>query len=305
MSGPLPCTRCGFQNQPGYQFCTNCGAPLGAPPAVPGAAPPPVYAAAPPYAPPGYYPSPVDYERTKQVDRTKTGALLLLIGTLLSWVPFYVSIIGYLMLLIGAILVILGRKAFGSAHSRNVVISIVLFVVGCVVFLGVVLVAAISNIAGSIGPGGSLVQVTPAFEAASFASTLLGLIVFAGIVGIAEVLFTYELQEQPGRLLLWAAYGASIAVAVAVYAIVSPYASGVVTITDYDAFVTMAATYQLLNVIPVALFTAADYLAWSRINRGVIPKPLAGPGGPPIPPPYASMPPRAPPTGPAPPLNPQ
>ncbi|HII40445.1 MAG TPA: zinc ribbon domain-containing protein, partial [Thermoplasmata archaeon] len=29
LSASLSCTRCGYQNQPGYQFCSNCGAPLG------------------------------------------------------------------------------------------------------------------------------------------------------------------------------------------------------------------------------------------------------------------------------------
>ncbi|HYM38591.1 MAG TPA: zinc-ribbon domain-containing protein [Thermoplasmata archaeon] len=303
MSAPLLCTRCGYSNQPGYQFCSNCGAPLGAPRAMPGAAPAPVYAVGPGYPSPGYYPSPVDYERTKQVDRTKTGVLLLLIGTLLSWIPFGISIIGYLMLFIGAILVILGRKAFGEPHPRNVLFSIVLFIVGCVVFLGVVIVAAISSIAGTLGPGGT-VTITPSFEAASFSATLLGLIVFAIVVGIAEVLFTYALQIQTGRLLLWAAYGASIVLAILVYLIAAPVAATVVTSADYDAVVALASGYQLLNVIPVALFAAADYLAWSRINRGEIPK-AAGPGVPPMPSPYAGMPPQAPPTGPAPPLNPQ
>ncbi|HYY48795.1 MAG TPA: hypothetical protein VFA17_08970 [Thermoplasmata archaeon] len=113
--------------------------------------PPPYPAAGPGYAP-GY--SYGDPERQKQINRTRTGVLLLLIGSLLSWIPF-VGLLGGLMTLIGAILVILGRKAFGATHARNVVWSIVLF------FLAIIIVAvgAIA-VMGSAFAGGS--NVAPA-----------------------------------------------------------------------------------------------------------------------------------------------
>lgn len=77
----------------------------------------------------GYGVPPWEYERKKQIDRTKTGILLLLIGTLIGWL-LIIGVIGSLLILIGAILVILGRRAFGPSHSRNVILSIVLFFVG-------------------------------------------------------------------------------------------------------------------------------------------------------------------------------
>lgn len=306
MSASLLCTRCGFQNQPGYQFCTNCGAPLGV---VPGpgapAPPPPAYpqGASQGYAP---YGLPADYERSRQVDRTKTGVLLLLIGSLLSWIPV-ISIIGLLLIFIGVILVILGRRAFGAEHSRNVILSIVLFSVGIVVVIGVALFVAISNLSGIIGPGGT-VNLTPAFLASTLNATLLGGILAAFIIGIAEVLFTYGLQAPPGRLVLWAAYGANVALSLAVYLIVSPRLGGVATQADYNSIAALRDSYALLNVVPALLFTAADYLAWSRINRGEIPVPGPAPSGlsPAAPPGYPPVPPQAPPpSGPAPPLSPR
>jgi MFS family permease len=292
LAAPLSCTRCGFQNQPGYQFCSNCGAPLGAA----AAAAPPAY----PYSvPPGYTPygPSVDYERNRQVDRTKTGALLLLIGTLLSWIPL-IQFVGYLLIFIGVILVILGRKAFGPAHSRNVVVSIVLFIVGILVVIGVAVFAALSNLSGVIGPGGT-VNVTPAFLASVANAGLLAGIVAAFILGIAELLFTYGLQAQTGRILLWAAYGANIALSVTLYLALSPLFNGVITAADYDSALLTQETYALLNVIPAMLFAGADYLAWSRINRREIPAPVLGPVGAP------PMPPQTPPSGPAPPTGPR
>src|SRR3989442_2080632 len=127
------CPKCGFMNQAGWTFCANCGSPAamagGMPPAGGTLAPPPAYPAYPGY---GYGASPWEAERQKQINRTKTGLLLLLIGGLISWIPF-IGLLGSLLLLIGAILVIIGRKAFGSTHARNVVLAIVLFFVGIII----------------------------------------------------------------------------------------------------------------------------------------------------------------------------
>jgi MFS family permease len=301
LSAPLSCTRCGYQNQPGYQFCTNCGAPLGVLPggAAPGTPPP----AAPYGVPPAYAPygTPVNYEGTKQVDRTKTGVFLLLIGTLLTWIPV-IGFVGYVLVFVGVILVILGRKAFGPAHSRNVILSVVLFIVGIFVVIAIAVYAAVSNITGVIGPNGT-VNITPAFLASVANAGLLGSIAAAFILGIAELLFTYGLQAQTGRILLWAAYGAQVALSIALYLVLSPMYSGVVTQADYNAVQTTQEIYGVVSVISAALFAAADYLAWSRINRREIPAPALVPAG--MPPGMPPMPPQAPPTGPAPPINPQ
>src|SRR5947209_16915521 len=134
-------------------FCTKCWSPLCAGTAPPASAPP-MYPAPGPYggAMPGL-PSAWDAERRKQIDRTKTGLLLLLIGGLISWIPL-VGILGALLLLIGAILVIIGRKAFGSTHARNVVIAIVLYLVGILVGIiaAVLFTAAVFSAVASQNP---------------------------------------------------------------------------------------------------------------------------------------------------------
>lgn len=304
MSAPLACPRCGYQNQPGYQFCTNCGVSLGPAPAA--AAP------AAPYGPAAYgYPPPAaNYDWARQVDRTKTGILMLLIGSLLSWAPYGISFIGYLLLVIGAILVILGRKAFGPAHTRYVLASIILFVVGCFVVLVVAVVALLPAIPSIINAGGVL---TPTAEAATQSAGLAGLIAFAVVVGIAEVLFIYALQRQLGRLLLWAGYAANVVLNIAVYVVMNPVYNAVVTRADLDRALNAQLVYSLVAVIPALIFAAADYLAWSRINRREIPAPPTVPSAPwtppmvaaPASPPAAPKPPQTPPpSGPAPPINP-
>lgn len=298
MSSPLGCPRCGFQNQPGYQFCVNCGAPLTTTPpsAVPvgaGAYPAPVYAAP---------PAAVDYRRQEHIDRTKTGLLLLMIGALLGWIPYEINLIGLVMSAIGAILVILGRKAFGERHARFVVIAIILFVLSIVA-------AFASGIALAIVVASSVIGTTPTAASLETAVNVLlaGAIVSAVIGGLAQVLFTYAIQDQRGRVLLFAGYGAQVALQAAIFVIISPLIASVVAAAfsggtfSADPVIALEAeitTYGIFVIVSDLLFAAAYYVAWSRVSRGLIPEKLAGPG--PTFPPAA-----APPSGPAPPINPR
>ena len=290
-------------NQAGWTFCANCGSPAamagGMPPAGGAPTPPPAYPAYPGY---GYGASPWEADRQKQVGRTKTGLLLLLIGGLISWIPFGIGILGSLLLLIGAIFVILGRKAFGAGHSRNVVLAIVLFFVGVIGAIALALVFFAAIVAASV-PGATPADVANAFVNA-LNNLLIGVIVLSAIAGIASVLFTYALQQQIGKILLWAGYVANVAIGIAVYAIISPlFASAIAQATSggtYDPgplenVRSQATALGILSVIPSLLFAAATYLAWSRVNRGEIPAPSVPPGMPPgmptMPPPGGASPP--------------
>jgi hypothetical protein len=76
----------------------------------------------------------VAHDRTQGISRTKTGLLLLIIGLLIGPIPF-VGIIGGILVLVGAILVIIGRRPFGPAHSRNTIRSVIIYVVGIAVVI--------------------------------------------------------------------------------------------------------------------------------------------------------------------------
>src|SRR2546430_5498301 len=99
-------------------FCTNCGSPLSAGTPAPSGAPP-MYPAPGPYggAMPGL-PSAWDVGRRKQIDRTKTGLLLLLIGGVISWISI-IGLLGGVRFPISAILVIPGPQAFRSTPPPN------------------------------------------------------------------------------------------------------------------------------------------------------------------------------------------
>jgi len=243
-------------------------------------------------------PSAWDAERRKQVDRTKTGLLLLLIGGLISWIPI-VGILGGLLSLIGAILVILGRKAFGSTHARNVVIAIVLFFVGIII----IVIAAVLFAAAVITANAQTPAALAAVFASAFNTLLIGAIIGAAVGGIASVLFTYALQKQSGKMLLWAGYVANLAISIAIFAIIAPLVSNAVSqatsggtynSAPISALQAQASGLGYLSVIPALLFAAATYLAWSRVSHGEIPPPTTPPGMPmsTMPPPSGPSPPR-------------
>src|SRR5205814_5046831 len=173
-------------------------------------APAPVYMGTPGLA------SPMEAERHTQIGRTKTGVLLLLIGTLIGWLPV-IGIVGAILIFVGAILVILGRKAFGAAHSRNVFLSIVLVILGIIITVvaGVILVFATIS---SIIPGNAP---TPAAITSTFNNFLIILVVGTIVTGLASVFFTYAIQNQTGRMLLLGGYVARIVLQIAIFVVVS------------------------------------------------------------------------------------
>ena len=307
MSAPTVCPKCGFANQPGWTYCTNCGSPVPPSAAPPAGAPPaiPAYPVYPGYAPYAYGPPPWEAERRKQIERTKVGVLLLLFGALISWIPL-IGAVGGLLTLIGAIFVIVGRKAFGTVHRRNVVISIILFFIGlafAVVGALIVVLAALGVVSGTTSEAALAAALSSAFT-----NILVVAAVASFISGLASVFFTYALQKMEGRIVLWAAYGATIGIQVAILVVTLPLIPGIAASMAHEIVATgrvnpteitnavsgATAGLSLLSVTPAMLYAAANYLAWTRVNKGEIPGPPA--------PPAVPAPPMSPP---APPVNPQ
>src|SRR6266705_2009126 len=233
LSTSQTCSKCGTLNAEWAKFCAKCGNPLtpipqtqtitNPVPAVPPPIPPPPWQY---YNPPGG----AALQRTTEVDRTKTGLLLLMIGTILGPVPI-ITFVGSILALIGAILVILGRKAFGASHSRNAIWSIIIYAVGIVVIIVGAIAFALSVITATIstntGTGPNIATLSQALTSA-FNTLLITVVISSVIFGIAQVLFTYAIQNQNGRIILWAAYASSVAISVIDVIIISQLLSNAV-----------------------------------------------------------------------------
>jgi len=287
MSAPPICEECGAVSSAGARFCANCGGPL-ASVIQPQSSATGTISDVQPRAALGYSaPLPVQHA-TADVSRTKTGLLLLIVGTLLGPLP-YVNLVGGILAIIGAILVIVGRKEFGAAHSRNTIWSIIIFCVGLttvfvssIVFFMAVTSAAFAHATGNALDPATLSQTL----SSSFNTLLIGAAIGGAILGIAQVLFTYAIQNQNGKILLWCGYAASLAVIVVEFIIISPLianaASQSFTGTTYNpqpfnSLQTELGLLRFLGFIPAVLFASALYLAWSQIGKGEIPSTVQQP----------------------------
>ncbi len=246
----VSCPKCGTNNSGTARFCVSCGTPLQnistTTPNPPSAG---VVSAASPTSP--FYQFTASYyasEQAKAVDRTKTGLLVISIGFFVSWVPI-LGYIGGLFELVGALLVILGRKAFGPTHGRNVIWSIIISVVA----LGTAFAFGVAIVFAAISSGQYNGRGSP--NLASYADLLaVGIIVATSIFGLAEVLFTYALQSENGRILLWCGYASTVAAAAVSYLLLS----------------NLQYVMSLPQLAPALLFGIAYYMARTRIIRGEI-----------------------------------
>lgn len=279
------CPRCGLQNRPDSRFCERCGSPL-------------ALVASPGSFAPGYPPT-AKTERRDQIEKTKSGLILLLIGFLLSGFP-YVLFVGFILIFVSIIFLLLGRAAFGSAHERNVTAALFLFLGGIVATIALFLYLLFAFIRSALSQGTLDPQVLADNARATFTNYLLGTIIISAVAGLSSVLYTYSLQKSGGKALLLGGYAAGIGVAVANYIILVPLVTDAVDKSiqsgffDPTPFLQVQAQLTILGilaVIPSVVFALATYLAWTRVSSGELPGPPtpwpSTPPGlqPPVPPP--------------------
>ena len=246
----VTCPRCGTINPLGASFCAKCAGRL----TLQSQASPAVFGS--PVPPPNQKRS-VDPEHATRsgIDRTETALWLLIVGVLIGSDPFSNSSgIGTTLTIIGVILVVLGRRAFGQRHSTLAFRSALLFFSGFV-----------------IGIVNFIVALSTSFFASGLSQYEIGGVVAGAVTGLAITGLTYGLQRPRGRMLLWAGFIGSIVVNIFLF---YGYGNGV----SFPYLLSSRFNYQLLflyslvGTLPAGLTAVAFYLAWRRINKGEIPK---------------------------------
>jgi zinc-ribbon domain len=272
------CPKCGYSNLPNARFCATCGTQLVA-------SPPPFQAPQQPqnvpptqwYGSPQGYWNPAESARRTNIDRTKTGLLLVIVGILLGPVP-YAMYVGLILAIVGVIFVLIGRNPFGNSHSNYTVFSVVIYCVG----IGITFVAGflfgLSFVTAALSGGGQT-AIDQALVSA-FNDLIIGVLVGGAVVGIAYVIFTYALQDSTGRVLLYIAFATQVTLSALVAYIISPQVAGAVTQSfssgtfnpsPLSVLQAQLQFLQLLSLIPAVIFAIAYYRAYSRIRRGVVP----------------------------------
>src|SRR6267378_769391 len=153
------CPRCGASNAPQARYCMTCGTAL-APTAPPAQQPPPQPAypyAMQPVQPYYQFQQPQnawEVARTNKINNSLTGLLLLVIGVLISWIPF-AGAIGGIVGFAGAILVLVGREPFGEAHVPNTSLDLIFSIVRITVTIFASFYAMIYGVSSAINGGRS------------------------------------------------------------------------------------------------------------------------------------------------------
>ncbi|HEV2120715.1 MAG TPA: zinc ribbon domain-containing protein [Candidatus Bathyarchaeia archaeon] len=277
MSAALVCPRCGFANPIGATFCARCAERLT--PAMQARATPGTQVGP---QPARSYTAQLSQASRTDVSRTETGLLLLIFGILLGPIP-YVNFIGGILAIIGAILVILGRQAFGMRHSRFVILSLILYLVGLAIAIVNTFAFVFSLVSASLASGTST-SIGQYFSTA-FNEFLIVAIVASAVSGIAVLLFTYALQTSTGKLLLWTGYVASLVTGILVFYLVSQALTNAIQqatsgnpantlslITSLQALQGQVQLLGLLALIPATINATAYYLVRSRIRSGELPE---------------------------------
>ena len=292
MASPPPrsCPHCGAPVDPSHRFCMSCGRSLSGPvgAVVPSAAGAPGGAsglrspeARPTYGRTGPGPWPPSLIGNQGRDRTITGLTLLVVGFLLVWIP-YVGDIGGLVALIGVIFLVLGRRAFGEAYERYVVLGGVLYF-GALILGGMASAVFAFTLAGQIAAAqasNNLTALSPEFTS-DFTTFFLVVAVVGPVESVGQVVMVYGLADRFSRILLWSAFVAGLVVSAAVAAILLPEVTGAVASAVSGAtfnsapltqLQTTAALWGMLQAGPALLFAWAYYRCRARA-RGENPLP--------------------------------
>lgn len=278
LSQDLICPKCGYANRADAKFCGGCAVPLTQPgvyPALPRVTGKPIGTAG--LERPSWWSS--TKEDTKDftaIGRTQNGILLLAVSLILGPIP-YLMYLGFVLGLVGAILVILGRKAFGQHHSNLVKFSVGIWIVG--IIAGIIVGSSYGyDVTSAVSANNSQAEVAQALSNA-FNTLVIGLLISSAIAGLSQILITYALQTTPGRLLLFLGYAIGIALGVIVLSIISPQVNTAVSqailtqdLTPLNDLRTQSQLLGLVGIIPAIISASAFYLAYLRVANGEIPK---------------------------------
>ena len=244
-----------------------------------------------------------DVKRRKDTGSTKNGLVILAIGfavstigvvasyftTLLGPVALilgFVSGIAGLASLLGGLLVVLGRESFGPKHSRNAIITVVLFITSIVLSVIGGLIFAFSVLLAVFNAASNTSIVTPDSITNAFNILLITIIISAALSGLATVFLTYALQQSIGRILLLAAYISSLALTIVnsivtfqgiAGAINEAFAHGRYNPAPLQALQSQHNPLQLLTIIPTLVFALVFYMVWDRIVKGELPESVTVP----------------------------
>jgi len=232
--------------------------------------------------------------------KTEKGLLFLIIGTIVTMIyglfssiisfitqdetvtiirdflPI-ISFIGVILIIIGAIIFLLGRREFGETHQNNVMKAVIIF---CINFIIIVILTIIisfvvySAVSGIVSTGEASSSTNVIAEPLSYFIIIIA-ITSAILGGLMYYFALIELEDERGKNVLFAA----IIVSIVISTITSLYIAGILgeifgsISTDVSSYSSLSFTQDvgkigILGVISNLLFIYALYIPYKRIKDG-------------------------------------
>ncbi|MCL4331928.1 MAG: zinc finger Ran-binding domain-containing protein [Candidatus Thermoplasmatota archaeon] len=286
----IVCNSCGTVNESGTVKCVNCGNNLahssGAETGHAGlqsnTAPTPKQDGGIPASETSYYAKIGESRMKKEVDRTRTGLLLMTIGIFLSWIPL-ILYLGDLAIFVGAILMILGRNAFGEKHRTSVMLAVLIFIIGIIaeVVVGIFILSGVFSAINQYRLGNISQSALGSQISGAFSSYLIATVALSVFIAISYLLLAWQIEDNLGKRLLMVGYVGLIAVSIATYMLILPditsFTNSLSTLSSANQITSAADSleskinnYKLLGAIPNIIFAVAYYIAYKRVELGQV-----------------------------------
>jgi len=195
------------------------------------------------------------------------------VSNLFSMIGFgIIGGIGGLLILVGGVLFLIGRKEFGERHQKFVLYAVIIFIVGII----------ISSVVGGIGTFITISQsmVNGSETDISWVGySILTSTIIGSITGsLAYVFALYELEDKNGKRILYLAFIVSIIITIiigffsigAIEAMIADISSGGSS-TDFTSsftYTSQITQYSALGIISNILWLITLYIPYNRIKKG-------------------------------------
>jgi len=195
------------------------------------------------------------------------------VSNLFSMIGFgIIGGIGGLLILVGGVLFLIGRKEFGERHQKFVLYAVIIFIVGII----------ISSVVGGIGTFITISQsmVNGSETDISWVGySILTSTIIGSITGsLAYVFALYELEDKNGKRILYLAFIVSIIITIiigffsigAIEAMIADISSGGSS-TDFTSsftYTSQITQYSSLGIISNILWLITLYIPYNRIKKG-------------------------------------
>jgi MFS family permease len=200
-----------------------------------------------------------------------------------------VSFIGVILILIGALLFLMGRKEFGKKHQKNIMNAVIIFVINVFAILSILTIVIAIMIYSAITKTIST-DSTATLAAPSLLIVIVVSIISAVLGGLIYYFALIELENKTGKKILYTGIVTSIAISMVTSFYLADmlgelFGSISTGNSDYSLFpfTQNFGKIAILGIIPNLLFLYSFYIPYKRIKDGELVPDISSVGQEPFP----------------------